>query len=40
MTLDFTCQACDATFEMELSDILEEGRVTHQVQHVRLEDVG
>ena len=24
MTLDFTCQACDATFEMELSDILED----------------
>lgn len=24
MTLDFTCQACDATFEMELSDIIED----------------
>lgn len=24
MTLDFTCQACDATFEMELSDLIED----------------
>jgi hypothetical protein len=24
MTLDFTCQSCDASFEMELSDILED----------------
>lgn len=24
MTLDFTCQSCDATFEMELSDIIED----------------
>ena len=27
MTLDFTCQACDATFELELSDILEDPSV-------------
>jgi DNA-directed RNA polymerase subunit RPC12/RpoP len=24
MTLDFTCQACDATFELELSEIIED----------------
>lgn len=24
MTLDFTCQACDASFELELSELLEE----------------
>lgn len=24
MTLDFTCQSCDATFELELSDIVED----------------
>jgi hypothetical protein len=24
MTLDFTCQSCDATFEVELSDIIED----------------
>jgi hypothetical protein len=27
MTLDFTCKACDASFELELSDLLEESRL-------------
>jgi hypothetical protein len=27
MTLDFTCQACDASFELELSDLLEDSTV-------------
>jgi hypothetical protein len=27
MTFDFTCQACDGSFELELSDLLEETAV-------------
>jgi hypothetical protein len=27
MTLDFTCQACDASFEVDLTDLLEEPRI-------------
>jgi hypothetical protein len=27
MTLDFTCQACDASFEIDLTDLLEEPRI-------------
>jgi hypothetical protein len=27
MTLDFTCQVCDASFEVDLADLLDEPRV-------------
>lgn len=27
MNLDFTCQSCDASFELELAELLEDGKI-------------